>query len=187
MQLSRLLIGAFLDTISAACGYDQNFSSQGSTVTRDAKAASEPTSGEARKSPIPEGAALTGANLCPTAEDPELSLGSFAFGDLLRRHRLEAGLSQEALAERAQLSTNGIGALERGYRRAPQRQTLVLLVGALALNLEQRQALEAAARHSRLSRCRARVSANVPLRASDVHVLSEERNTETCLPLGAAG
>ena len=49
------------------------------------------------------------------------------FGVLLRRYRLAAGLSQEALAERARMSTNGISALERGYRRTPQRETLTLL------------------------------------------------------------
>jgi predicted ATPase/transcriptional regulator with XRE-family HTH domain len=66
----------------------------------------------------------------------------------LRRYRLSAGLSQEALAERARMSTNGIGALERGYRRTPQRDTLALLCGALALNNEQRGEFEAAATHS---------------------------------------
>ena len=64
---------------------------------------------------------------------------------LLRRFRLAAGLSQEALAERARMSANGIGALERGYRRSPQRETLALLVGALALDDRQRAGFEAAA------------------------------------------
>lgn len=67
------------------------------------------------------------------------------FGTLLRSYRLAAGLSQEALAERARMSANGIGALERGYRRTPQRETLALLARALALNDPQRQAFEAAA------------------------------------------
>jgi len=67
------------------------------------------------------------------------------FGTLLRRYRLAAELSQEALAERARMSTNGVGALERGYRRTPQRETLALLVSALALNDEQRVEFEAAA------------------------------------------
>ncbi|MGA7094290.1 MAG: helix-turn-helix transcriptional regulator, partial [Candidatus Cybelea sp.] len=51
------------------------------------------------------------------------------FGTLLRRYRIAAGLSQEELAERARLSFHGISALERGYRRTPQRETLALLVG----------------------------------------------------------
>ena len=42
-----------------------------------------------------------------------------AFGALLRRHRLGAGLSQELLAERARMSVYGISALERGERRHP--------------------------------------------------------------------
>lgn len=72
-------------------------------------------------------------------------MGSSDFGTLLRSYRLAAGLSQEALAERARMSANGIGALERGYRRTPQRETLALLASALALNDPQRQAFEAAA------------------------------------------
>ena len=67
---------------------------------------------------------------------------------LLRHYRLAAGLSQEALAERARMSTNGIGALERGYRRTPQRETLALLGRALALSDEQRTEFEAAAARS---------------------------------------
>jgi predicted ATPase/DNA-binding XRE family transcriptional regulator len=67
------------------------------------------------------------------------------FGSLLRRHRLAAGLSQEALAERARMSTDGISALERGHRRTPQRETLALLCGALALDGAQRLEFEAAA------------------------------------------
>ncbi|HMF29748.1 MAG TPA: helix-turn-helix domain-containing protein, partial [Candidatus Cybelea sp.] len=55
------------------------------------------------------------------------------FGSLLRRHRLAAGLSQEALAEGAQMSVEGLSALERGYRQRPQRQTIVALADALRL------------------------------------------------------
>jgi predicted ATPase/DNA-binding XRE family transcriptional regulator len=68
------------------------------------------------------------------------------FGTLLRQYRLAAGLSQEALAERARVSSEGISALERGYRRTPQRETLALLADALALDLDQRAMFEAAAR-----------------------------------------
>jgi len=78
--------------------------------------------------------------------------GSSAFGILLRRRRLAAGLSQEALAERARMSSKGISALERGERRTPQRETLALLAGALALNEEQRQEFEVAAARSGLPR-----------------------------------
>ncbi|MGA8533493.1 MAG: LamG-like jellyroll fold domain-containing protein [Candidatus Tumulicola sp.] len=78
-------------------------------------------------------------------DDPERVGGSSGFGMLLRQYRLAAGLSQEALAERARMSTNGIGALERGYRRWPQRETLAVLAEALGLNDEQRREFEAAA------------------------------------------
>jgi predicted ATPase/transcriptional regulator with XRE-family HTH domain len=78
-------------------------------------------------------------------EDEGRGTVSSDFGTLLRYYRLGAGLSQEALAERARMSANGIGALERGDRRTPQRETLALLARALALSDEQRGALEAAA------------------------------------------
>jgi len=43
------------------------------------------------------------------------------------------------------MSSHGVSALERGYRRTPQRETLALLADALALSDEQRRAFEAAA------------------------------------------
>ncbi len=43
------------------------------------------------------------------------------------------------------MSAQGISALERGFRRTPQRGTLALLAGALALDYEQRREFEAAA------------------------------------------
>jgi predicted ATPase/DNA-binding XRE family transcriptional regulator len=79
-------------------------------------------------------------------EYEERASGSSDFGTLLRQYRIAAGLSQEALAERARMSVNGIGALERGYRRTPHHETLRLLVNALALDPKQRQEFEAAAR-----------------------------------------
>lgn len=57
-----------------------------------------------------------------------------SFGELLRHHRLVAGLSQEALAERAGLSTDAIRALERGRRTAPRAETLAMLANTLALS-----------------------------------------------------
>jgi transcriptional regulator with XRE-family HTH domain len=53
------------------------------------------------------------------------------FGTLLRRFRIEAGIGQEALAERAGVSVNAISALERGVRRAPHRDTVSLLIRGL--------------------------------------------------------
>ncbi len=67
--------------------------------------------------------------------------GSSGFGEMLKRCRLAAGLSQEELAERAGLSARGISDLERGIRRAPQRETIRLLADALRLSTEERTQL----------------------------------------------
>ena len=56
-----------------------------------------------------------------------------AFGTLLRDRRLDAGLTQGALAERAGISARAVSDLERGINRAPRPDTLDLLAGALAL------------------------------------------------------
>ncbi len=66
-----------------------------------------------------------------------------SFAALLRRHRVAAGLSQEALAERAGLSARAVSDLERGARRAPYRETVRLLADALRLSDDDHRALEA--------------------------------------------
>jgi non-specific serine/threonine protein kinase len=76
------------------------------------------------------------------------------FGELLRRHRLAAGLSQEALAERAGLSARGVSDLERGVHRAPRRDTVALLATGLDLDGAARAALAAAVRSGRAPRAR---------------------------------
>jgi predicted ATPase/DNA-binding NarL/FixJ family response regulator/DNA-binding XRE family transcriptional regulator len=68
-----------------------------------------------------------------------------SFGALLKRYRLAAGLSQEALAARASLSTRAISDLERGINRTPRYDTLELLVTALPLSAQQRDVFRAAA------------------------------------------
>jgi len=73
-----------------------------------------------------------------------------AFGALLKRYRLAAGLTHEALAERAALSARAISDLERGVSRAPRAETLALLVQALPLAPQQRAALAAAGRRTAL-------------------------------------
>src|SRR5215472_12138587 len=70
------------------------------------------------------------------------------FAELLRQHRLRAGLSQEALAERAGLSARGISDLERGIRRTPYPATIARLATALGLDAPTRDALLSAARHA---------------------------------------
>lgn len=67
--------------------------------------------------------------------DPRLPAdGREPFGSLLRRHRVLAGLSQEALAARAGLSRRGIADLERGARRSPYPDTVRRLASALRLH-----------------------------------------------------
>ena len=73
-------------------------------------------------------------------------ISSQSFGNLLRRHRLAAGLTQEELAALAGLSVRGLSDLERGIRRAPRRETVQLLSEALQLSVAERTGLEAAAR-----------------------------------------
>jgi predicted ATPase/class 3 adenylate cyclase len=64
-----------------------------------------------------------------------------SFGDLLRRHRTAAGLTQEGLAEQAGLSTRGIRDLERGILRTPHSDTTRRLADALGLRVADRAAL----------------------------------------------
>ncbi len=92
------------------------------------------------------------AKITATVEQERGASDSLGFGALLRHYRLAAGLSQDALAERARMSSDGISALERGHRRTPQHETLALLAGALALNDEKRRAFEVAAMRSGLGR-----------------------------------
>jgi predicted ATPase/DNA-binding XRE family transcriptional regulator len=71
------------------------------------------------------------------------------FGDLLRRHRIAIGCSQEQLAERAGLSAGGVSALERGVRRRAYLETVDVLAKALALSEADRIAFHDAAKRAR--------------------------------------
>jgi len=55
------------------------------------------------------------------------------FGALLKRYRRAASLSQEALAERADLSARVVSDIERGVIRSPQHDTVTRLADALTL------------------------------------------------------
>lgn len=68
------------------------------------------------------------------------------FGEMLRRYRAAANLSQEELAERASLSARAISDLERGVKRAPRKDTVELLANALALSPQKRALFAATAR-----------------------------------------
>jgi predicted ATPase/DNA-binding CsgD family transcriptional regulator/transcriptional regulator with XRE-family HTH domain len=66
------------------------------------------------------------------------------FGEVLRRYRVAAGLTQEALAERAAMSARGISDLERAARKHPYPATVRRLAKALSLSDADRRVLEAA-------------------------------------------
>ncbi len=83
------------------------------------------------------------------------------FGALLRHYRLTAGLTQEALAERAGVSPRGLQLLER-ERTAPRAETVRLLADALGLGADARAALIAAA-HPELGMPGAPPAAPLPL------------------------
>src|SRR5690348_17171601 len=92
------------------------------------------------------GCRLAGADrLCGSAravaEKPGLS-----FAGLLRQLRAEARLTQEELAEAAGLSTGSVSNLERGINRTAQKDTAVLLAGALGLAGSAGELFVAAAR-----------------------------------------
>src|SRR5690349_8402856 len=70
--------------------------------------------------------------------------GPGAFGERLRRLRIAAGLTQEALAEQAGLSVRGVADLERGARRFPRADTMRRLADALGLSAHDRTLLVAA-------------------------------------------
>jgi len=69
-----------------------------------------------------------------------------AFGVVLKDLRRRAGLTQEALAARADVSPQTITKLERGVYRTPHRDTVQLLARALDLSPDERNGLLVCAR-----------------------------------------
>ena len=71
---------------------------------------------------------------------------------MLKRLRSRAGLSQQTLAGRALISVQAVSALERGYRKAPYRDTLERIAKALNLSPDAWAAFEEAATRARMAR-----------------------------------
>ena len=71
---------------------------------------------------------------------------ALSFGGLLRQLRGEARLTQEELAEAADLSPRSVSDLERGINRTARKDTAELLAGALGLAGPARVLFVAAAR-----------------------------------------
>src|SRR5689334_8362339 len=68
-----------------------------------------------------------------------------SFGQLVRRYRRDAELTQEALAERAGISVRAVQGIEAGSKHQPRQDTLQLLMEALAVPEEEQAAFLAAA------------------------------------------
>ena len=65
--------------------------------------------------------------------------GGDGLGELVRRGRVGAGLTQEELAERSGLGLRTIGDIERGRAARPHRRSLELLSRELGLALPARR------------------------------------------------
>jgi predicted ATPase/DNA-binding XRE family transcriptional regulator len=75
---------------------------------------------------------------------------------------MAAGFSQEHLARLARISVESVGALERGTRRAPHRETVQLIAEALRLDEPDRAQLEAVADGARSRGRRSTVAPTPP-------------------------
>ncbi len=87
---------------------------------------------------------------------------TLAFGNLLRRYRDSANLTQEDLAGRTGLTSQAISLLERGERRRPHSYTVQKLAEALKLTGQDLARFEAAARGSPARRASLPSLYNVP-------------------------
>jgi predicted ATPase/transcriptional regulator with XRE-family HTH domain len=106
-----------------------------------------------------------------------------SFARLLREHRREAGLSQEALAEHAGVSKDAISALERGTRRAPYRDTVEHLARALGLDDAQRTAFQEAAARGRSRDGKAITTDDIGLPVSLTPLVGRDRAVQHVIEL----
>lgn len=79
-------------------------------------------------------------------DGPAAVQAGLRFGALLRQLRDEAGLTQEELAEAAQVSQRAVSDLERGVNATARKDTAMLLADALGLDAPTRELFVAAAR-----------------------------------------
>jgi transcriptional regulator with XRE-family HTH domain len=79
-------------------------------------------------------------------DGPAAEQAGLRFGGLLRQLRVDAGLTQDELAEAAQVSQRAISDLERGINATARKDTAMLLAGALGLDGPARELFAAAAR-----------------------------------------
>ncbi|MDQ4145632.1 MAG: helix-turn-helix domain-containing protein, partial [Actinomycetota bacterium] len=72
-----------------------------------------------------------------------------SLGSLLKRHRTATGLTQEELAEKAEVSARTVSDVERGLRSRIYRDTAARIADALGLVGAARHEFESAARGRR--------------------------------------
>jgi transcriptional regulator with XRE-family HTH domain len=108
----------------------------------------------------------------------DVDQGSVDFGGLLRRFRMDAGLTQEELAEAAKVSARSVSDLERGVSRTARPQTARLLAAALGLAGPERARF--------LVTARGQVSQDAPRPMAGEAVDSAEASTRA-LPRDIAG
>lgn len=131
-----------------------------------------------------DGAARPGGARHTMSGGPDSATSSFSA--LLRRSRLAAGLTQEELAERAGMSAQAIGRLERGDRQRPYPNTVRRLVDALGLVGDARAAFLAQAPPRLRGRARQRQLERQAKRAADVASNQQATDTVSGDPIGAA-
>jgi len=104
------------------------------------------------------------------------------FGELLRRHRIEAGLTQEELAERSRLSIRAIADMERGRTMRPYRGSVGRLADALTLAAPDREALDRAARADMRSASASRLHAMASRQVGQLAQIPEQVTVPRQLP-----
>jgi transcriptional regulator with XRE-family HTH domain len=76
-----------------------------------------------------------------------IMVGNAEVGELIRGYRAAAGLTQEELSEKAEISVRAVRNLEQGLVRCPRRTTLQRLAVALSLDTNGTARFMAVARH----------------------------------------
>ena len=115
-----------------------------------------------------------------------MSLSQPSFGEMLKRARRAAGLTQEALATRAGLSGRVISDLERHVQHAPRPATVRLLVEALPISASERAFLIELATASSVDASLQVTEAAAPRAPTMVDRVSERSTLEALLSGGPA-
>jgi non-specific serine/threonine protein kinase len=107
--------------------------------------------------------------------------GVNSFGQLLRRYRLAAGLTQEELAAQSAVAVRTISDLERGVSRRAHPGTIDQLAAALPLQPDDREALQSAWRAARPQPVAVDAPHNVPAQLTSF--IGREREMEEVVGL----